>query len=349
MIVPYTMLLCVCFSYRPFYVRKRNGQKPQYSRYRQPIRRFQPTATLNSTNELTTKESISTIVAGNSSIDNYHIPKLSHSLSEVIKDIASVPCAAKRTRTRSITPTRRSNHKPDQTTSDSFSENTHRVGPSEKKSSLSCDKCAATYKDRTGLYKQKQRKHRPQDATTTLSQTLQSTSVQNEPVHDTVIHLSSPITTSVVPEIVPETGKVVASSSTISLFGDLTQNPLPNDIRQLLDIVIPDMTDVYLPQTTTSSTINLPKTNLANLTAAINGLFLSGNNDWSLPTAMLTSDNDVNKWLNELTYNIIMCTSGHIASRLRRTVVEGIANPGQEMRRIAGLCLFLDNKFSKQK
>ena len=67
---------------------------------------------------------------------------------------------------------------------------------------------------------------------------------------------------------------------------------------------------------------------------------------WSLPEAFRTSD--VNRWLNELTLQVLTTTVSHMSSRLRHLIVEGVANGnGNELRKIASFCMSLE-RISRQ-
>lgn len=291
------------FSDRLSQVRKRYGVKTQRSRRR------------NSNGDQASKGSVINTTR-DTSLENYHIPKLSHSLSEVIKQTTEV-AHSPRTRSRSTSPpTKRSKSRSEVPRTSDKVETARKI--------LSCDECPATYKDRTGLYKHKHKKHLHTSTVSSVHKTNLTMLTELIPVADT---------------------PVIASTLDVSICSGSITAPLTEDVLELVDMVFPAQEEIYSPQTSVANTV-FPKMDLTLMTTSINDLFSSKDDEWTLPPDLLTSDYTINNWLMEFAHNTIKCTTGHIASRIRRAIVEDVANPGHEMRRVAGLALFLDNKFA---
>jgi hypothetical protein len=130
-------------------------------------------------------------------------------------------------------------------------------------------------------------------------------------------------------------GQLFASESTVNLLLQQTTTMQPTAINN--------------HQPTTLPTINAGHTD--SLATAIADVFArDGHNTqlWSLPDAFLTSASDVNRWLNEITLQVLTTTVSHMSSRLRHLIVEGVANGnGNELRKIASFCMSLE-RISRQ-
>jgi hypothetical protein len=64
---------------------------------------------------------------------------------------------------------------------------------------------------------------------------------------------------------------------------------------------------------------------------------------WRLPAALLSSDYEANRWIHDVTLQVLAASVNHMSSRLRRLIVEGVANGhGNELRKIASFCMSLE-------
>lgn len=130
-------------------------------------------------------------------------------------------------------------------------------------------------------------------------------------------------------------GHLFASESTVNL------------LLQQTSTMQPTATNSHQPMTL--PTINVGHSD--SLATAIADVFArDGHNAqlWSLPEVYLTSAPDVNRWLNEITLQVLTTTVNHMSSRLRHLIVEGVANGnGNELRKIASFCMSLE-RISRQ-
>jgi hypothetical protein len=82
------------------------------------------------------------------------------------------------------------------------------------------------------------------------------------------------------------------------------------------------------------------------LTTAVADVFARQGRDahlWSLPPSLLTSDEVTNRWVNELTLQVLKKTARYAASRLRHLLVEEIANGHtNDLRKMASFCINLE-------